>query len=184
MKISTLAELQKVTFGENNEPLVLFQGVLIRKTVAEKLLSVQKKLKILVTEGYRSPAYQERYFLKRLLFEYDSGIPFDQLLEITHQCVALPSVAGHPTGGAVDVTLAGKDMGGEIADFSCLELLPTYSEKTTPEQRKNRLLLHDAMIAEGFAPFYGEWWHFSYGDLEWAAFYGETRSLYSPLHLI
>jgi D-alanyl-D-alanine dipeptidase len=37
------------------------------------------------------------------------------------------------------------------------------------------------MVAAGFAPFYGEWWHFSYGDREWAAVYGEPAALYGPL---
>ncbi|MDR3125675.1 MAG: hypothetical protein LBU20_01195 [Candidatus Nomurabacteria bacterium] len=27
------------------------------------------------------------------------------------------------------------------------------------------------MMSQGFAPYDGEWWHFSYGDREWAAWY-------------
>jgi len=47
-----------------------------------------------------------------------------------------------------------------------------------------RLLLHDLMIEAGFAPYYGEWWHFSYGDAEWAAFYEKSKTLYSLLSMI
>ena len=38
------------------------------------------------------------------------------------------------------------------------------------------------MVAEGFAPFDGEWWHFSYGDREWAAFYGLSQTLYAHIY--
>lgn len=36
------------------------------------------------------------------------------------------------------------------------------------QQKENRFLLQDLMLLVGFAPYYGEWWHFSYGDREWA----------------
>ena len=94
-------------------------------------------------------------------------------------------MAGHPTGEAIDLTITcdGKevDMGGKIADFSVPELLPTYSQQITIEQSNWRIFLHDLMVAEGFAPFYGEWWHFSYGDREWAVFYEHPAAIYSPI---
>jgi D-alanyl-D-alanine dipeptidase len=183
MKICTISELQAINSRDNGEPLVTFKGVLVRKSVADKLNQVQKKLKrqLQIADGYRTPAYQESYFLKEMLVQYDPELEFNALLEKVHQFVALPSVAGHPTGGAVDMTIEGIDMGGEIADFSIPELIPTYSTLVTPEQAKWRILLHDLMVEEGFAPFYGEWWHFSYGDREWAAFYGAAESLYAQI---
>jgi D-alanyl-D-alanine dipeptidase len=30
----------------------------------------------------------------------------------------------------------------------------------------NRLLLLNAMVDAGFTPYYGEYWHFMYGDIE------------------
>ena len=209
--IASLAALQVILWKDNGEPLVHLEDiypeilcdysrkegdlktVLVRQSVASKLIKVHKRLhdhdahlQLLVVEGYRTPAYQEAYFLKQLLATHqkDPHRNFEDLVEEAHQCVALPSVAGHPTGGAVDLTLAyaGQelDMGGMIADFSLPELLPTYSVSASPDQVKRRGLLHDLMIAEGFAPFYGEWWHFSYGDREWAAFYHKPETLYSP----
>jgi len=41
--------------------------------------------------------------------------------------------------------------------------------------------LREAMVRAGFAPFNGEWWHFSYGDPEWAALWGEPAALYKQL---
>ncbi|MBA2729095.1 MAG: D-alanyl-D-alanine carboxypeptidase family protein [Parachlamydiaceae bacterium] len=171
------------------------QDVKVRKSLVERLYNVQKRLKkhseglqLILVEGYRSPEYQERYYLNELFVRChgNSGLDFSQMLEHVHQFVALPSVAGHPTGGAIDLTLAINGceipMGGEKADFSCPELLPTFSPLTTSEQTYWRSVLHDAMVSEGFAPFYGEWWHFSYGDREWAAFYGHSEALYGPLY--
>lgn len=208
-KIAAISQLQAIPYKENGECLVNLEkfgsnirseyrrtdsglkSILVRKSVFNKLQNIQRQLdpnmQLLVVEGYRPPGYQEAYYLKELLgqFRINPSLEFNLLLEQTHQFVALPSVAGHPTGGAIDLTLAcaGEevDMGGEIANFSFPELLPTYSRFITSEQVKWRIVLHDLMIAEGFAPFYGEWWHFSYGDREWAAFYDQPEAIYSPI---
>jgi D-alanyl-D-alanine dipeptidase len=31
-------------------------------------------------------------------------------------------------------------------------------------------------MRQGLAPFDGEWWHFSYGDREWAKYYEEEAA--------
>ena len=205
-KIATFLELQAIPYRDNKESLILLdstvlseyrrensgvQSVLVRESVSRKLQNIQKQLrpnmKLLVVEGYRSLTYQEAYFLKELRnqLEEKPSWTLEAILERTHQFVALPSVAGHPTGGAIDLTIIcdGKEvgMGGEIADFSVPQLLPTYSQQITIEQSNWRIFLHDLMVAEGFAPFYGEWWHFSYGDREWAAFYEQPAAIYSPI---
>jgi D-alanyl-D-alanine dipeptidase len=99
--------------------------------------------------------------------------------------IAYPPVAGHPTGGAVDVTLVTDgfdiDMGGVIADFSDEERIRTFSNSVTAFQKENRLMLRELMLSHGFAPFDGEWWHFCFGDREWAAYYGEKAAIYGPL---
>ncbi|MBA3602067.1 MAG: D-alanyl-D-alanine carboxypeptidase family protein [Parachlamydiaceae bacterium] len=150
--------------------------------VQRRLKQKNKNIQLLVVEGYRTPEYQELYYLQELCLQsrLNPKLDFAQIVENVHRFVALPSVAGHPTGGAVDVSLAINGcevaMGGKIADFAIPELLPTFSALVTSEQGAWRLLLHDAMISEGFAPFYGEWWHFSFGDREWAAYYRLSES--------
>jgi D-alanyl-D-alanine dipeptidase len=214
-KIITYRELAAISTEENNEPLVnvkhydpniiaqyqnnnMFpytgKQIFVRDTVARKLARINKalikygKFRLKVVYGYRHPNVQKRYFEKKrnqLRRQY----PFlteEELNNLTHNFVAVPSVAGHPTGGAVDATIVdaqGKelDMGTKIGDFSDPEKIKTFSKKISKKQLKNRLLLHEVMVKEGFAPFYGEWWHFSYGDREWACFYGKKRSIYSPI---
>lgn len=178
MKKLKTTDLQAIRYNDNHEPLVNLatacseilcdyrrtdseiREVLVRQSIADKLKNVQKKLpqkmKLQVVEGYRSPAYQERYYLKELLIQQKKNplMNFTDLLEHVYQFVALPSVAGHPTGGAIDLTIAfdGEElyMGGKIANFSVPELLPTYSDIATLEQKKWRMLLHDLMVAERF----------------------------------
>lgn len=187
------AELQKIQVNDNGERLVYYgeKKVLVRESLVTMLDRVQHRLQQLhdvqlyVADGYRSPEFQERYFLEQFRLQCQKNLSIEELIEQTHCFVALPSVAGHPTGGAVDVTLTidGEEisMGGKIADFNNPDLLPTFSQLILSEQSTWRLLLHDAMLAEGFAPYYGEWWHYSYGDREWAAFYGHSRTLYGSL---
>lgn len=206
-KIATIFELQAIPYKENGEPLVNLENsgirceyrrtnsgvksILVRESVFHKLQNVQRQLapnmQLIVVEGYRRFAFQEEYFLREFCSQFEANpcVKLSLLLEQTHQLVALPSVAGHPTGGAIDLTIAYNgqevDMGGEIADFRLPHLLPTYSQYVTNEQSRWRIFLHNLMIAEDFAPFYGEWWHFSHGDREWAAFYNKTEAIYSPI---
>jgi D-alanyl-D-alanine dipeptidase len=48
----------------------------------------------------------------------------------------------------------------------------------TPLQAENRLLLLRTMLEAGFASYYAEWWHYSYGDEIWAWFYGKDDCLF------
>lgn len=72
--------------------------------------------------------------------------------------------SGHTRGSTVDLTLIKKDgsfvdMGGTFDLFSEISH-PDY-KKLTREQKKNRKILHDAMIKAGFNGLDSEWWHFT-----------------------
>ena len=72
--------------------------------------------------------------------------------------------SGHTRGSTVDLTLIKKDgsfvdMGGTFDLFSEISH-PDY-RKITREQKKNRKILHDAMIKAGFKGLDSEWWHFT-----------------------
>lgn len=138
--------------------------------------------------AYRHPKVQRDYFNQRFTANQKvyPELSEPELIELTHTQVAVPSVAGHPTGGAVDLTIIGPDgvpldMGTDIADYSEPAKCYTFAEGLTKEQVTNRQLLRYIMLQAGFAPFDGEWWHFSYGDREWAFYYGYPASLYSQI---
>jgi zinc D-Ala-D-Ala dipeptidase len=206
-RIFTFAELAAVPAGSSDEPLVAATAyhpgiaaapvesatLVVRDTVARMLAAAADRLgergaMLKVADGHRPAARQERYFAEAsgMLRTRHPELDEAELREAVHALCAVPEVAGHPTGGAVDVTAVGQDgtdldMGCALGDFDNLARIPTFAPGLTDAQRRNRALLHAAMVAAGFAPFYGEWWHFSYGDREWAAFYEQPAALYGPL---
>lgn len=214
-RILTYDDVVQFSMGSSDEPLVdvrkyderilgeylkedmleiTGEVIYVRDALARKLAKVNATLelegkRLKVVYGYRHPEVQERYFIKRKadLKAQNPEMSDEDLDRLTHNFVAVPDVAGHPTGGAVDLTVVDKngqplDMGCEIADYSDPVIIHTFDNRLTESQMKNRMLLHDLMINVGFAPFYGEWWHFSYGDREWAAFYNK-KALYGAINI-
>ncbi len=185
-------------FGRYGEPMMDMAGkspyLPVRKTVAEKLVNVGKRLKavdpnykLLVAYAFREMRIQQAYFDE--VFEVFKD-QFDDELELyerIHERVAVPTVAGHPTGGAVDVAIYDESK-GDIVDFGTAlddlttDLIYYAAEDISDEAKANRKLLRDAMMAEGFAPYDGEWWHFCYGDKEWAFYYKKDRALYDQVY--
>ena len=43
------------------------------------------------------------------------------------------------------------------------------------------MLLRKIMMQVGFAPYDAEWWHFSYGDREWAFYCKKPYALYDQI---
>lgn len=207
-------DLMNIQTKECNEPLMKIIGIpsgylpqmqdmkqfvgnniLVRKDVynrlsdAQKLLqSTDKKLSLYVTYGYRTLQIQTMRFLKRLAVEGQKYYPDpNELYEAVHRSVAVPSVSGHPTGGAVDLYIIDKktgkqlDFGSPMYDYTTLKYY-VFSSEVTAIQKKNRMMLRNFMMKVGFAPFDGEWWHFSYGDREWAFYYKKPFALYRQLN--
>lgn len=168
------------------------ETIYLRDSLCKKLAAVQKNLRnkgyqLKIVYGYRHPEIQQKYFdnRKQILAIDHPDLTLDKLDKYTHNFVAIAEIAGHPAGAAVDLTLVNSDgsaidMGTGVADYTDEEKIRTFSTQISSEQAKNRQILHDAMIGENFAPFYGEWWHFSYGDREWAAFYNK-KALYGAI---
>lgn len=165
----------------------------VRKTVYNKLINVAQELKktnksykIMVAYGFREIKKQEMYFNK-ILGEVKNRFKNEiEMYEYIHEKIAVPSVSGHPTGGAVDVAIYNEDtkrildFGTKILDYSSNKCY--YNSESTNEQEKNnRKLLRNLMLQEGFAPYDGEWWHFSYGDKEWAFYYNKDKALYNQV---
>jgi D-alanyl-D-alanine dipeptidase len=180
---------------QNNEmPKITGDVILVRDTVAKKLTHINQQLpdgkKLRVVFGYRPPKVQRQYFEieRNRLKKENPEIKGNDLDELAHVFIAAPEVAGHPCGAAVDITITDAsgseiDMGTKIADFDNSEKMATFSAGLAKLQRINRKLLHDLMVSENFAPFYEEWWHFSYGDKEWAGFYGYNNAIYDEANL-
>ncbi len=182
---SVFGKYDLLTDMQNTFPLIP-----VRKQVREKLLmaanKLQKmnpKLSLQVTYGYRSPQIQQKYFQQRAEKLFGTQLLSELQKEVIHKSVAVPEVAGHLTGGAVDTTIVNSktkqtlDMGSILYDLDDPNV-ETFSLTISKQQKKNRMLLREVMMEVGFAPYDGEWWHFSYGDKEWAYYYEKNESIY------
>jgi len=175
-----------------------FNGeMIVRKSVGKKLVNIanflQKNyphLAIIIVYGYRTDEIQKKYFFKYLRIieeDYPEIEDKDELYELVHMGVACPDVAGHPTGGAVDIALYNLekeeyvDMGAKILDYTNSKKSYTYSPEISKEHKVNRMFLKKLMEDEEFAPYLGEWWHFSYGDREWAKYYNKSYAFYQQV---
>ena len=162
----------------------------VRKTVLAMLNEVDSLLKeinnnyqIMVVYGYRSMDKQIKFFneeINKYKKDFDNEL---DLYEFVHEKIAVPSVSGHPTGGAVDVVIYDNknneiiDFGTSVHDYDdCKSYV--YYDNISSTAKSNRMLLRKIMLEVGFAPYDGEWWHFSYGDREWAYYYKKYKYLY------
>lgn len=201
-----------IVIKENNDPLIILkeedfflkpiyysQGlsqtkdIYLRKTVVDKLLKIQRKLKkyrFLIWDGYRTRDAQKRIYqryrdeLKDLHPHWDEK----KLISATNTFVSAPynpdRIPPHVTGGAIDLTLADKDGKelpmGTVFDYFGPQAAPYYYEenKMSKEIRENRKLFRDAMFAEDFSIDMDEWWHFNYGNQFWAVQTNKPFALY------
>ena len=129
--------------------------------------------------------YSATYQLEVICGYGDAGIggTCEQLTTAAPRDIGIPRMTSHLTGGAVDVqvTAQGKPlvMGTPLWDSTPDSF--TFSPFISKAAWSNRQVLRRIMLAVGFAPFDGNWWHFSYGDKAWAKYYGERAAIYGPV---
>lgn len=83
----------------------------------------------------------------------------------------IASKSGHSRGSTIDLTLfylSGQHKGeqldmGTIFDYFGPKSWPS-SNSVTYDQKKNRMILREAMVNNGFKPLEEEWWHFTLKD--------------------
>lgn len=177
----------KCNMREYGEQIPVRNSVYLKlKNAAKKLNEMNPNYRLVVVYGFRALEMQQKYFdelLEEVNGKFDDEI---EMYEYIHEKIAVPSVAGHPTGGAVDIAIWDDeindiiDFGSKILDWDTIKCY--YNSKDISEEaRKNRNLLRELLINENFAPYDGEWWHFSYGDKEWAFYYGKEKALYNQV---
>jgi D-alanyl-D-alanine dipeptidase len=149
------------------------QGVRLAVTDAWRPLRRQRLIFDWLMECARE-AFPDRPYahLRRTVCRFSA--PYDQ-----------KAPPGHCTGAALDVHLTGAQ--GEPLDvtspYDRFFASATYSLGLTPEAARNRTLLVDAMLAEGFSNCRDEWWHYSYGDAGWAVRTGLDWCMYGLVEL-
>ena len=153
------------------EPVALMtkEGAAALKKASDELVAKGYRLKIF--DAYR-PQTAVNHFIRwaeqvedvRMKDYFYPDVDKSLLFDLGFICAK----SSHSRGSTVDLTLfdmaSGKDvdMGGTFDWFGDLSY-PDY-EGITEEQKANRKILSDAMIAAGFKPFDTEWWHFTLSD--------------------
>lgn len=204
-RIFTAAEMRAVPVHECGEALVTFEegealafgpplpfawlreGALARLRQAAGLVAARNPAwRLQILYAYRSLAAQREGFAQSRARARAAHPDWtdEALDEEAHLFAACPDVAGHPTGGAVDVTILEHgvplDMGTGYGDWAS-PLIFTFAEGVDAAVMRRRMALREAMVAAGFAPFNGEWWHFSHGDREWALVWGAAATRYTQV---
>jgi len=164
---------------------------LLRPDVARRLAiaaaALPDHVRLHLVEGYRPPDVQAALYEahRRRLLQDLPGIDSAESHRLASRFVAPPSVAAHPSGAAVDVTLvdaAGRplDMGTAVdatpedSDGACYLDAPGISTHA----RANRQLLAASLRTAGFVNYPTEWWHWSHGDRYWAFVTRAPAALY------
>ena len=180
---------RSVELGYENE-------FIARESVVKKLVEASRLLPenilLSVKETYRPLAFQEHIFNRRAnrLSEQpaNQGKSQEEIFELTAQFIAPPNVAGHPTGGAVDVSLVddagreldmgcGYDQDEESSGGRCF----SFSKDVSNVALSNREVLFSCMEAVGFVNYPYEWWHWSFGDKYWAAVIDAPNAIYGAI---
>ncbi|GAB6137987.1 M15 family metallopeptidase [Halanaerobaculum tunisiense] len=181
-----------------------------REGVFDRLIKAADKLpagyKLVIFDAWRSDELQLSLFNKYKT-ELRKEMPEkseQELTQITEQFVSLPSKdptqpSPHNTGGAVDLTIVddrGKPLEmGTRFDETKEESITYYYERIIQQEKElsskerkilqNRRLLYNVMTEVGFTNYPKEWWHYDYGNQNWAwmneqphAIYGMTKPFF------
>lgn len=159
------------------------QPVLLRKNVALKIYKIANKLpdgtflKVYNTYRSRITIYNTWKAVVDEISKENPTMGRAEVLKLANFKVSNPkSLGGHETGGAIDVALCDAD--GKEFDYGTKyhEKSPankTKSRHILKEHKENRRYLLKVMKSQGFVNNPYEWWHFSYGDTNWAAYKGK-----------
>lgn len=171
---------------------------LVRLDVYRKLLKVQQSFpnghRLRLYEGLRSLPVQALLFCQETerirvrcphLSTEEIYVEACKLVSPVQRWDGSENTPPHSTGGAVDVEIINErgdviDFGMEIKDWSAVSpaLCAPICASISEEAARNRALLRQAMLHQGFAPYQHEWWHFSYGDQYWARHFGASHARY------
>jgi len=162
----------------------------LRRSAAQRLLDAARRvapLRLKVTDALR-PLHLQRMLFENVMKEIKEKEPSlegDALHARTVRFVADPmGYPPHSTGGVLDLTLVDEaareiDMGTPVDALD--DRAETFHPGITAAQAANRAILREAMEAAGFVNLASEWWHYSYGDQYWAAFWEKPAAIYGTV---
>jgi D-alanyl-D-alanine dipeptidase len=151
----------------------------LRKTVAEMLAKAQENLpngyKFVIRSAWRSPKEQKvsekrvRNRIEKQHPNWTSNRVHRELRKFVAPTKGLHA-SGHLAGAAIDLDLKKNEI---TVPLRCHKI--SFQENAKPFHHKlpnhikiNRQIMHDALNKSGLSNYPHEYWHWSYGDIEWA----------------
>ena len=168
------------------------EACMVRETVARMLAEAAEDLpqgySLLIFDALRPLSVQRAIyqdFRAKFLREKPdmTGEELEKLLSdfVARPVKRLERPAPHATGGAVDLTLCKDgvplDLGTGFDDLTTLAYTDALEGDCPPgleEARDNRRMLYHLMTSVGFVNYSCEWWHYAYGERQWAVRTGKT----------
>lgn len=167
----------------------------IRAEVYDRLKKAQAELppgyRFMIFETYRAFSTQEKLWenTNKQMRERYPDLDDESIFRLCENFTANPYDgigSGHMCAAAVDITLCdaqGKEFFMGTAMHEKSEKTKTDAPGLAPEEKKLRQILKDALENQGLINYPAEWWHFSYGDHQWAFLTGKTQALYGPIDI-
>jgi D-alanyl-D-alanine dipeptidase len=155
----------------------------LRASLVRRLRLAQPRLpagfSLALLDGWRSPRFQSD------LLAYYRSTANTQLDGFVADPADARLVAPHTTGGAVDLTLAYRGiplaLGTDFDDFTELAAPAALEASIDPAGRLTRdlrRLLAGVLRPLGLVALPTEWWHWSFGDQQWAVASAAPRAIY------
>jgi len=164
----------------------------VRKTIAlkiKKALSfLPKGMTFVIRSAWRSPKVQEETF-KSFVRKAKKNFPKasdKQIIQIAKKYVAPfkgKYASGHLTGGAIDLRLLknGRKIPMRLRELSYSQNALSNQPKLPLYLQRNREIMFGALSKVGLSNYPKEFWHWSYGDIQWAQRTGQKRAIYRTI---
>lgn len=165
----------------------------LRKTVARMIAQAEKELSpgvtFIIGDAWR-PQQVQKQIKKRFIASFSRKNPSwskKKVLREVEKYVAPANgkfASGHMTGGAVDLRLwsKGRKLPLKSSKLTYQENARSLQPKLPKYIQKNRRLMFDALANAGLSNYPKEYWHWSYGDIQWAKRAGEKTAIYGVIN--
>ena len=169
---------------------------LVREEIVKKIETITKILEeqdkiLIIRSGWRSFEHQRMLWEKKveLLKQEYPDKTLEEIQKIVSQYIAPFNKSMHATGGAVDALIY--DLNEErVMDFGtndemkinlCQECYP-YHPGISEEAKINRRLLISLFEEQDFVCDAQEYWHFDYGNVNWAIGKSKKFAIYGVIN--
>ncbi|MFA5967622.1 MAG: M15 family metallopeptidase [Patescibacteria group bacterium] len=165
----------------------------LRKTVANMLHKAQGYLpqgvNFTIGDAWRPQYIQEEIF-DEFIARFSKTHPKwskQRVLQEVNKYVADSKgkwASGHMTGGAVDLRLIknGRKVPMKSSKLNYQENALSHQSKLPAYLRRNRQVMFAALTKAGLSNYPKEYWHWSYGDIQWARRLGKKTAIYGAIN--